>query len=829
MKICNRVLNMTPNNNGYSIITDGVEIRVLFMTDDIIRIRAGFDGTFAEESYSLVMTAWEDRMDSFIGEDRKRIEPVRVKAEETKEKFILTGSHLILEVEKEPFKISIYNKDGVRLHADIEDLAYLEDTNHRRIHTSEIMEGDCFYGFGEKTGNINKHKKSMSMSPKDSMGYDPVETDSLYKHIPFYIKCNKNTKIASGYFYHTTYECDFDMGKEHSNYWKKHSRFRADGGDVDLFFIAGPTIHSVIERYTDLTGKSCILPRYAMGYLGSSMYYSELENDCDDAILQFIDTVKEEQIPIDGFQLSSGYTVLDGKRYVFTWNNKRFKDPKDFFHKMEQAGVCVSPNVKPGLLLTHPYLEELKKEKIFVTDEDGKSETVGTWWGGKGLFADFTSEHTREIWKKYLKKHVLDYGVTSIWNDNCEYDSIINKDAACSFEGAGGTIGQLKSVMSNIMCHISREAIEENTSEVRPFIVCRSGHAGIQRYAQSWAGDNYTSWDSLKYNISTILGMSLCGVTNYGCDIGGFYGPSPDAELFVRWVQNGIFQPRFSIHSTNTDNTVTEPWMYSDCKQYIRDAIQFRYRLVPYLYSLMERAHVNGLPILQPMFAAFQHDEACYENGVDFMVGEHLLVANVVEQGQKQREVYLPKDEVFYDYYTREKYTGGQTIQLPVTMSSIPLFIRGGAIITIAENQMFNLHKDQVTSLHIIMAPDKDGEFDFYEDDGVSMNYKKGEFLKSHISMKAGERVKVTVKREGTYISPIKNIIADMIHTEKAPFWIRLNGEMLEHYQHRAKFEAAPSGWYYSRRLRSVLMKYDNPQGDYELEVSFEQLDFLGM
>lgn len=677
----------------------------------------------------------------------------------------------------------------------------------------------------------------MTMSPKDAMGYDPVETDSLYKHIPFYIKCNKNTKIASGYFYHTTYECDFDMGREHSNYWKKHSRFRADGGDIDLFFIAGPSISEVITRYTDLTGKSSMLPRYALGYLGSSMYYSELEKNCDNAILEFIDTAREEQIPIDGFQLSSGYTVSDNKRYVFTWNKERFKDPKGFFNEMQKRGICTSPNIKPGLLLTHPYLEELKKEQIFIKDSNKTKECIGTWWGGKGLFADFTSSHTRDIWKRYLKENVLDYGVTSIWNDNCEYDSIVDKDAYCDFDGKGGTIGQLKSVMANIMCHITREAIHETAPTARPFIVCRSGHAGIQRYAQSWAGDNYTSWDSLKYNIATILGMALCGVTNYGCDIGGFYGPSPEPELLVRWVQNGIFQPRFSIHSTNTDNTVTEPWMYSDCKNYIKDAIQFRYRMIPYYYSLMERAFETGLPIIQPMLAAFQNDANCYENGVDFMVGDSLLVANVVEKNQKIRDIYLPKDEIFYDYYTRERLEGGSTIQVPVTLASIPMYIRAGAIIPFADNQLYNLHQDKVTNLHIILAPDKDGEFVLYEDDGISRDYENGVYLKEHMLMKAGECVTFDVKREGNYCSSVETVLVDMIRKEKSPYWVKLNDDIndnindniMEHFHHRAKFEAAKTGWYYSQTLKSVFIKFNNPKSDYSLTVSFEEFDILGM
>ena len=665
------------------------------------------------------------------------------------------------------------------------------------------------------------------------MGYNPRETDSLYKHIPFYIKLNRGTRKAVGYFYHNTCECDFDMGREKSNYWKPHSRYRTDGGDIDLFLIAGPSVRQVVERYTDLTGKSAMLPRYALGYLGSSMYYPELDNDCDDAILDFIDTTREEKIPVDGFQLSSGYCTVETdkgiKRCVFTWNKKRFKDPREFFAQMEKRGVTVSPNVKPGILLIHPKLDEMKAKGMVINASGSEEPGIGTWWGGKGVFADFTNPSTRTYWKEMLKENVLEYGTSSVWNDNCEYDSLVDKDCRCDFEGKGGTIGRLKSVMSNIMCHITDEAIHETFTNTRPYIVCRSGHCGIQRYAQTWAGDNLTCWDSLKYNIATILGMSLSGVANQGCDIGGFYGPSPEAELMVRWIQNGIFQPRFSIHSTNTDNTVTEPWMYGDCTDYIREAIGLRYQLSPYLYSLMERAHETGLPIMEPMCSAFQEDVKCYEEGVDFMLGDSLLVANVVEKGAVSRKVYLPEGETFYDFYTRAAYEGGRTVELPVDLGSIPLFVRSGAIIPMAEDRLDNLKTQQAEHIRILCAADRDGRFELYEDDGISMDYEKGGCLKTSITMTAGERTVLDFHQEGHYETAVKTLYLDMIHREKAPYWVKADGETIPHFLHRRKFEDADCGWYYSQRLKSVQIKYPNPKKDYQVIVSFEQFDLIGM
>lgn len=833
MKVCTNAYTVAKKDSYFSVMTNSVEIRILFLTDSILRIRAGFDGDFAEESYSLVMTAWEDRMDDFLKGRRTRVEAADAVLSDGDREAVIEGRILKVVVEKDPFRICVYDKEGTLLHADIVDLAYMEDSNHRRIHTSEISPEDCFYGFGEKSGSFNKAQKFMSMSPKDAMGYNPRETDSLYKHIPFYIKLNRGTRKAVGYFYHNTCECDFDMGREKSNYWKPHSRYRTDGGDIDLFLIAGPSVRQVVERYTDLTGKSAMLPRYALGYLGSSMYYPELDNDCDDAILDFIDTTREEKIPVDGFQLSSGYCTVETdkgiKRCVFTWNKKRFKDPREFFAQMEKRGVTVSPNVKPGILLIHPRLDEMKAKGMFIKASGSDEPGIGTWWGGKGVFADFTNPSTRTYWKEMLKENVLEYGTSSVWNDNCEYDSLVDKDCRCDFEGKGGTIGQLKSVMSNIMCHITDEAIHETFTNTRPYIVCRSGHCGIQRYAQTWAGDNLTCWDSLKYNIATILGMSLSGVANQGCDIGGFYGPSPEAELMVRWIQNGIFQPRFSIHSTNTDNTVTEPWMYGDCTDYIREAIGLRYQLSPYLYSLMERAHETGLPIMEPMCSAFQEDVKCYEEGVDFMLGDSLLVANVVEKGAVSRKVYLPEGETFYDFYTRSAYEGGRTVELPVDLGSIPLFVRSGAIIPMAEDRLDNLKTQQAEHLRILCAADRDGRFELYEDDGISMDYEKGGFLKTSITMTAGERTVLDFHQEGHYETAVKTLYLDMIHREKAPYWVKADGETIPHFLHRRKFEDADCGWYYSQRLKSVQIKYPNPKKDYQVIVSFEQFDLIGM
>ena len=722
-------------DNGYLIHGDAGDIKLVFMTDDIIRIRVSFDRKFKEASYALVTTAWEDELDELFQEERTRIQAKDVVCEEKEDALIFHTTALKLVMKKQPIQFLLYDAEGKLIYNDLKERAFDQDQLGRVTHYSEIhADTDHFYGFGEKTGHLDKKGRHLRMSPKDAIGADPEFGEPLYKHVPFYIRVNEENLHALGLFYNNSYDAVFDMGNERSGYWDSYCYYQADGGDIDLFLINGPKMASVLERYTYLTGRQAMPTKQSLGYTASTMYYAELEQNCDEEIYKVIQKHFDEKIYIDNFWLASGYSSgeEDNLRYVFNWNKKRFPDPEGFFEKMEQEmGINVIPNMKPGILKNHPYRKVFEQYDAFVKTPDKAEDYVGRWWGGEGRFVDFTKKAGRDAWKELLKKNLMAKGMRTVWNDNCEYDSMVDKDCRCSFEGKGGTIGQLKSVMSNIMCQITNEAVHETFDNTRPYVVCRSGHAGIQRYAQTWAGDNLTCWDSLKYNIATILGMGLSGVANQGCDIGGFYGVSPEAELLVRWIQNGIFQPRFSIHSTNTDNTVTEPWMYSGCTGYIRSAILLRYRLFPYLYSLMERAHTTGLPIMEPMCYAFQNDPACYEDGINFMFGDSLLVANVVEKGAKIRSVYLPEGSAFYDFYTREVYEGGQTIEFPVNLGSIPLFVRSGALIPMASNQMMNLMNETVTGLTILCAPDKEGSFILYEDDGVSMDYEKGLYLKT--------------------------------------------------------------------------------------------------
>ena len=229
----------------------------------------------------------------------------------------------------------------------------------------------------------------------------------------------------------------------------------------------------------------------------------------------------------------------------------------------------------------------------------------------------------------------------------------------------------------------------------------------------------------------------------------------------------------------------------------------------------------------------FQNDSNTYNEGVDFMWGDSLLVANVVEKGAEIREVYLPdtgdKNIRFYDYYTRNEYEGGQTIKVPVDISSIPMFIKSGAIIPMAGNELNNLMNDKVDSLHIIMAPDIDSSFTIYDDDGKTNDYKNGSYLKTDISVKAGAKTYIDFEYEGSYENTAETMELDVIHREKAPFYVQLDGKEVPHFLHRRKYEESDIGWYYSQTKKSVQVKYPNPKKNHQVLISFEVFDMIGM
>jgi alpha-glucosidase len=620
--------------------------------------------------------------------------------------------------------------------------------DERVYHYLRREPDEMYFGLGERAGDLNRCGQSYRMTNIDAMGYNARTTDPLYKHIPFYLTWKKQSKVPFGLFYDTVADCTFDMGRELDNYHGFYRYFVADYGDLDYYFIAGETLPDIVRRFTWLTGRPAFSPKWGLGYSGSTMTYTD-SLKAQERMDEFLVGCETHDILCDSFHLSSGYTSIGEKRYVFHWDLTKFPDPQGFVKRYLDAGLRLCANIKPCLLRDHPRFAEAAESELLVQDEDGQP-TMVQFWDELGAYLDFTNPKTVKWWKARVTESLLGLGVAATWNDNNEFEIWSAKPQIHGFGEARPAI-EAKTLQTLLMMRASWEAQRAFAPEKRPFLITRSGTVGMQRYVQTWSGDNYTSWETLRYNIKMGIGLALSGISNLGHDIGGFSGPAPTAELLLRWVQFGIFMPRFSIHSWNDDRSVNEPWMYPEVTPYIRDLIKFRYRLIPYLYDLLWRSHRDYTPIIRPTFYQFPEDERCYLENDDMMLGENLLVAAVVEPGKRARSVYLPTGRGWYDFWSGDYYRGGQEVVLSAPWDRPPLLAGEGCAIplNVAEQHFLN-RADQRG--FCIFPPRADGQFESscFEDDGESEGYRRGDYWTWQLQITASRSdVLVTIKRDG--------------------------------------------------------------------------------
>jgi alpha-glucosidase len=292
----------------------------------------------------------------------------------------------------------------------------------------------------------------------------------------------------------------------------------------------------------------------------------------------------------------------------------------------------------------------------FIRDgEDQSRPHIARFWGGEAAYLDFTNPRASAWWAAQIREHILDHGVAATWNDNNEFE-VWDDGARSDLDGRGGAMACLRPVQTGLMLRASAQAQREHAPMKRPYLVTRSGGPGLQRYAQTWTGDNRTGWKTLRYNLRMGHGLSLSGIFNFGHDVGGFAGEAPEPELFMRWIEQGIYWPRFTIHSWNDDGGASEPWMYPEILPLVRAAMVWRERLAPLFYTLMWRAHAHHEPILRPLFFDFPDEAESYEENDAFMLGRDLLVAPVFEPGAVSRCVWLPKTEGgWYDIRTGDR------------------------------------------------------------------------------------------------------------------------------------------------------------------------------
>ena len=763
-----------PTEYGARFALDGGwECRVFILATDLVRIL--FRGPHDLREPRTWMVAPQGIDTPWEGRDRLDVTPFprpKFTVEASQNEIVLQTSALHVAVRLNPFRIRWARGPGAKpFAADRPTQAYQWSGRSSVLRHYMVRErGDRYFGLGDKTGPLDKHGRRLRTLALDALGHNAETSDPLYKHWPYLITREPSSGVAYGLFYDTLSCATFDLGCEYDNYHGFYRYCEIEDGDLDYYLWVGPTIRDVVRKFADLTGRMTLGPRWSLGFANTAMSLTDAP-DAQARLSDFIDQAARHDIPISAFHFGSGYSSIGRRRYVFTWNTSKFPDPRAITQKFKRAGIRMVANIKPCLLDDHPAYAEVAARGAFVNNARTREPSLGQFWDGHCAHIDFSNPAGISWWQQELTRQLLAYGILG-WNDNNEYE-IWDEESTSNGFGAAIPIARSRPLHALLMTRATYEAQAAHKPLERVFTITRAGPPGIQRYAQTWSGDNTTSWHTLRWNIRMGLNMGLSGMFNTGHDVGGFHGPAPNPELLVRWVQNGAFSPRFIMNSWKESGEVNTPWLHPEVLPIIRDWIRFRYRLLPYLYTLYWRAAQFGEPILRPLFYEFESDPRAFDDVDDFMFGPNLLVASVVEPGQRERSIYLPtRPNGWVDFWTGKHVPAGRTYVAPAPLERIPLFVPAGAMIPTTDTRnMRRLHDEPSRALRLYPGRGHASTaFTLYEDDGNTHAYRDGVWAQIAFEMTTTPSIIVLkARKSGTYRIAFTRISVVLPPNERRP------------------------------------------------------------
>lgn len=701
--------------NGVLFSFGKSQLELNVLQPDLLRARYAFDGTFAARR------SWA------VAKDDSEYPQVAFSVQEDGNSVTVATDTLSARVRRADGGIEFYDVRGNLILQDYpEDSAQYTATGFVRINR-RISAGENFYGFGERTGLLEKRGKRYTCWATDpvdrSIDHGPG-ADALYQSHPFYISLQA-TIGGYGIFFNNSFKTVFDIANSHADKFTMDSA----GGELDYYFIYGPQPARILESYSGLVGRTPLPPRWALGYHQSRWsYYPEGQ------VRELAAEFRQRQIPGEVIHLDIDY--MNGYR-VFSWDAERFPDPKQLCADLEAQGFKVVLIVDPGVKFDpnagYHVFDEGFDNDYFVRNADG-SLFQAYVWPDLSVFPDFAKPVVQQWWGK-LHKQYLEAGVKGIWNDMNE---LAMSNAPFSEPGAHldmpdntpqGPENELANhaELHNLYGYLEDRATYEGLlalqPDTRPFLLTRSGFSGIQRYSAVWTGDNTACWEHLEMSIPQLANLGLSGVPFVGADIGGFFGAS-GVELWGRWIELGAFYP-FSRGHSCINTPQKEPWAWgAEVEQIARNYLEWRYRLLPYLYNLFEESSRTGAPVWRPLVYHFYEDSATFQLHDQIMIGEALMLAPVYRPGVTHRAVYFPAGQ-WYNFWTGEAITATHLLA-PAPFDVLPAYARGGTIIPLAPVAEYSDQKpfDKLT-LQVYLDSTGHAQGRLYEDDGESLAYTR--------------------------------------------------------------------------------------------------------
>lgn len=538
-----------------------------------------------------------------------------------------------------------------------------------------------------------------------------------------------------------------------------HTSFESKVGErVSFFVITGDTPEQIYSAYARVTGKTPIPPKAAFGLIQSKARY-----DSQAEVLRVARTYREKHYPLDVMVIDWFYWTRMGQLDI---NPAEFPDPDGMNRQLHAMGMKSIISIWPRFERSGRYFKELDAKGYFLKDKDGKTVDGLPFRSDRaGALIDSTNPAARKWFWTHVRDNILSHGFDYPWLDETEPDLVPD-----GFFFSIGSGDRYHNVYPLLHVEGVAQGMRAWKPDERVLILSRAAYLGSQRTgALFWSSDIDPSWEALQRQIPTGLNMTASGIAYWGNDIGGWQwlpqtthatrkplldpsdardtvGQNNDyPELLTRWFEYGTFLPTLRLHG---DRKHTEIWAYGHQAEAIMAKYdKLRYRLIPYIYSQAKKTYDTGAPFMRPLWMDFPNDPNVADIGTEYMFGPAFLVAPVTDQGQTEKDVYLPAGSDWYNFWTNEKLAGGRWVKVAAPIDQIPVFVRAGSIVPLGSDIQSTASKQSIAEIRVYQG--RDAHFALYEDDGSSYGYEHGHYSRIPMDYDNATGVLTLGKREG--------------------------------------------------------------------------------
>ncbi len=739
------VENISNSKEGLFIQTNQNEIYIHLLSDDAFEVKYKVD---------------EKEFPSYALDDN--LSYASATLQENRDSAIYHVLNLKVSIHKDPFQLSFYKGDSL-LFKEEQGLLYSDTLKGFRM---SISNDEKLMGGGERVLGMDRRGHRLRLYNRASYGYE-THADLMYYSMPVVVSSRKYMllfdNVADGWL---------DLGKSEKDILQLETK----GGRMSYVVVGGSGFRDLTQNYTQITGRQPMPPRWALGNISSRMGYRTQEE-----VENVVSLYQKDNIPLDAMVLDLFWFGPEVKGYMgnLEWDKNTFPEPQKMIKELKDDGVKTVLITEPFILKDTEKYNECIEKNLVGTDSVGQPYVYDFYFGTTTLLDIFKPATKDWFWDIY-KKHTLS-GVDGWWGDLGEPE--LHPDDLVHVNGAADMV---HNAYGHEWAKLVYEGFKNDFPDKRPVILMRSGFAGSQRYGMiPWSGDVNRTWGGLQSQVEISLQMGIQGLAYMHSDLGGFAGNYKDAELYTRWLQYGVFQPVFRTHAQS--DVPPEPVFWDvKTKDIARKFIQLRYMLTPYLYTMVYENSTKGTPLMRPLF--YQNDDTAFINNTNtYMWGDNFLVSPVTEKGVKKWSVDFPDGANWFNYFTDQKYKGGQRDSVNVTINEIPVFVKGGSFIPTVKvfNNMEEYNTNELV-IHYYKDMDVDESHGYmYNDDGkTNKSWLNNQYEKLNFKSKLdNDGLKISISRESFEYegNPEERKISFVIHNVlNKPDNVFVNGDKVD-------------------------------------------------